>query len=324
VTANQPPHQPEGGPPPDGGRPEAHGSPPYGQQYGQPQQWRPQYGQPQQWQPQYGQPQYGQPPAYGPPPYGQPYGQPQYGQQPQWQPQYYGQPPAHGQPPVYAQPPYYGQPGVHHQQPPHGAPNPYLRRPGPGAEFSVDLGRLRVLDWIVAGGALLFLGVALLPWWRLGNETFGVSLSGFSSSSVASAFVLFLLAALWALLPGIVKATVTFPRAGVTVGLVSLGLVLTFFAWLDTLQLAFSFWALLGFLTAVGITVAAGSALRRDLAERPPRPSPPAGGASWQGGYPQQPYLRPYPPQSAQWPAAPGSAPGPGPHAEGERPRTDT
>ena len=288
----------------------------YGQQgHGQPS-GQPQYGQPGHQQLPYGQPAYQQP-QYGQQPYGQPgYGQPHYGQLAHGQPQYgqpgYGQPPfgQPGYPPQYGQQPY-GQPGYPpgYGQPPFGAgPSPYGRPSGPNAEFSVDLTRLRPLDYVFGGGTLLFLVLGFLPWWRFGDDTFGVAFSGFDDGMVVSAAVLFVLAAIWALLPGVVKATVTFPRSSLTVGLATLGLILTLFAWLDTLQYDFSFWALLGFLTALGVTVAAVLTLRRELRERPARPSAATAGPYW-GGLPgpgQQPY--PYahqgPPPGPQYPQA--------------------
>jgi len=363
VTASQPPHEPPGGQPPLGGGPGAAeggpqpGQPPHGQQppYGPP-------GQPQQYGEQHGRS--GYPQQYAPPPYGQPpYGQPQYAPPPYGQsgyPQAYGQSP-YGQQ-QYAQPPYGqqhgGQPGYPQQYgPPHGGPPPpYGRAPGAGASFSVDLKRLHPLDHGVAGGTLLFLVLGLLPWWRFGDDIFGVTFSGYENGLVSSAAVLFVLATVWALLPGFVRATVTFPRASVTVGLASLGLVLTLFAWLDTLRYWFSFWALLGFLTAAAITAVAGLALGRDLRERPARPSgPPVG--YWPGQpspyastqpLQQYPAAGQYPPPygagpgdaqagAAQWqPGRGGPEPGPGSTAEGstasgaspgdaesERPRTD-
>ncbi|RZU33128.1 hypothetical protein [Blastococcus saxobsidens] len=343
MTASQPPHPPEGGQPPSGGQPPhgqeapgggsgpgqpgpgapgpgapAPGAPghgPAGQHHGQPP-----YGQPGQQQPpygqQYGQPQYGQPPygqgGYGQPPYGQQYGQPQYGQPPYGQGGYgqpaYGLPP-YGQPgyPQYGQQPY-GQPGYApgYGQPPFGGgPGPYGRTPGPGAEFSVDLKRIRPLDHVFAGGTLLFLLLGLLPWWRFGDDTFGVTFSGFDDGKVVSAAVLFVLAAIWALLPGFVKATVSFPRSSLTVGLAALGLVLTLFAWLDTLQYDFSSWALLGFLTALALTAVAVLTLRREMRERPPRPSAATAGPYW-GGPPGAGQAYPYgyhgPPAGPQYP----------------------
>ena len=348
MTASQPPHPPEGGQshegqgepggqavpgtPPDGsagreqGRPQP-GQPPYGHQgYGQPQ-----YGQQGYGQPPYGQPGYGQPP-YGQPPYGQPgYGQPQYGQQAAGQP-HYGQPPyghqGYGQP-QYGQVPYgaaghpqgygqqpYGAPGYPppYGLPPFGAgPNAYGGRPpGGGAEFSVDLKRLRALDHAFAGGTLVFLVLGFLPWWRFGDDTFGVTFSGFDDSMVVSAAVLFVLGALWAVLPGFVKSTTSFARSSVTVGLAVLGLILTLFAWLDTLRYAFSFWALLAFLTALALTTVAVLALRRELRERPAGPGAFTGGPSWGGlAGPGRPYPYPAPQPGPQHPQGAGQYPQP-------------
>ena len=330
MTASQPPHQPEGGQPPPHGQPGSgqgqpgqgqHGEPQYNQgpYAGQPGSSQ-QYGQPPYGQQQYGQQAYGQP-QYGQPGYPQQYGQPPYGQQ-QYAPQQYGQPPygqqqygqaPHGQAP-YGQAPYgqapYGRPPVV------GGPNPYGRPAGGGAEFSVDLKRLRPLDYAVTGGTLLFLVLGMFTWWRFGDDTFGVAFSGYDDGLVVSAAVFFVLATLWALLPGVVKATATFPRSSVTVGLASLGLACTLFAWLDTLRYAFSFPALLGFLTAVAIAVVAGLGLRREMRERPAPPSvPPAGywpGPSGPGQAATYPYPgTQYPPAGAvqpQHPAGPGGA----------------
>ncbi|CCG05042.1 hypothetical protein [Blastococcus saxobsidens] len=312
-AAGQLPGQPSPGRPPYGQPP--YGQPPYGPPpYGPPPYGPPPYGPPPYGPPPYGPPPYGQPP-YGPPPYGQPaYGQPPYGQQPFPQPGYghpgYGQPP-YG-PPQYGQPPYgqppYGQ--APYGQAPFGPPGyPGGRPAGGGAEFSVDLKRLTRDDYVVAGGTVLFLLFGLLPWWRFGDATFGVTFSGFDDGMVVSAFVLFLLAAGWALLPGFVRTSLTFPRSSVTVTLAGLGLVLTLFAWLDTLRYAFSFWALLAFLTAVAITVVPALALRRELRDRPARPAPPQPGAYWPApGQPHPPGPGPLPPQAH--PGQPGPAGG--------------
>ncbi|MGY1916055.1 hypothetical protein [Blastococcus sp. SYSU DS0973] len=337
MTASQPPQPPEGGQPSAG-----QGAPPPGQQGPGPRHTAPEHGQRPFGQsgqgpgqppghPGYGQPQYGQG-QYGPPQYGQQYPQPPYGQPPYGLPGYgpaYGQPP-YGRPaygPPYGQPPY-GAPGY---GPPYGVPgHPGGRRPGGGAEFSFDPKRLTWSDWAVAGGTLLFLIVGLLPWWRFGDATFGVSFSGLEDGMVRSAFVLLLLATTWAVLPAFVRMTVTFPRAGLTVAMAGLALVLTLFAWLDTLRYAFSFWALLGFLTAAGITTVAALALRREMRDRPARPSAPPGGGYWpaqgqpypygaappyaqapgqfpQQGHPGQPGSG-YP--SPWWPTPPSSGPG--------------
>ncbi|MGY2085834.1 hypothetical protein [Blastococcus sp. SYSU DS0539] len=332
MTASQPPQPPEGGQPPAG-----QGPPPPGQQGPGPQYGGPQYGQQPYGQPRYGQPPYGQPPypqqQYGQPPHAQPpYGQPPYGQPPYGPAGYgpfpYGQPP-YGQPP-YGQPPYGQQPyGVPGYGPPFGGPGlPAGRRPGGGAGFSFDPKRLIWSDYAVAGGTLLFLLVAFLPWWRFGDATFGVSFRGFDDGMVRSAFVLFLLATAWTVLPAFVRMTVTFPRSGLTVALAALGLVLTLFAWLDTLRYAFSFWALLGLLVAVAITVLASLALRREMRDRPARPSGPPPGGYWPPQGRPYPYGAPQPyapgqippqgypgqpgPGSPSWPSSPPSGPGQG------------
>ncbi|MGY1825571.1 hypothetical protein [Blastococcus sp. SYSU DS0541] len=347
----QPPHgQPQQGQAPYGQPPQGqapygqpqYGQPPHGQGYGQPQYGQPPYGQASYGQSQYGQPPYGQ--GYGQPPYGQPpYGQPPYGQPPYGSQPYGAPPPAYGQQP-YGQPAY--APG--YGPPPYGPGQPTGGRPG-GAEFSVDPRRLTWTDLAVAGGTLLFLLVGFLPWWRFGDATFGVTFSGFEDGMVVAAFVLFLLATAWAVLPAFVRTTLTFPRSAVTAGLAGLGLTLTLFSWLDTLRYAFSFWALLGFLTGVAITVVAVLALRRELRERPPRPVVQHHGGQWPGQpYPYaphgQPYApgQPYPHQQAPWPPQqarpaseelPGGTGGPGGStASGEasgttqsdRPGTDT
>ena len=58
-------------------------------------------------------------------------------------------------------------------------------------------------DYVIAGGTVLFLILALFPWWNYGDKFFGISysLSGFDSGLVSSAFVLFLLATAWARSP---------------------------------------------------------------------------------------------------------------------------
>jgi hypothetical protein len=150
--------------------------------------------------------------------------------------------------------------------------------PGPGAAgVSVDFRRLGVADYVVAGGTLLFLVLALFPWWDYGDQFFFGRLSGFSSGQVNSAFVLFLLATAWALLPALYEAPVGFPRAWVTVVLAVLGFLLTVIAWIDTLDAGFSIWALLGLLTAAGILLCSVLSLLAGLRNRPAVPAPPAG-----------------------------------------------
>src|SRR5687768_11860638 len=168
MTASQPPEPPGGsssGPPP--------GQPGWGQQPPPPgwgQQPPPGYPhQPPPGAPGYGQG-YGQAPSWSAPPPGRP----GWGQQP---------PPGYPQQP----PPGYGPPGY----PPQGY-GPAGAGGSTGA--SVDVTRLRMADFVVAGGTLLYFVLALLPWRDYGDEFFGlVTLSGFeSSSAVTLAFVLFL------------------------------------------------------------------------------------------------------------------------------------
>src|SRR5215212_984232 len=116
--------------------------------------------------------------------------------------------------------------GSHPAEPPagHGAP-----------AGTTDFTRLRTADHVVAGGTLLFLVLALLPWRTYGDEFFGLSYSGFQSSgAVHAAFALFLLATAWVLLPAFYDLRTGFPRAWVTVGLAALGFLLTLVAWLGS------------------------------------------------------------------------------------------
>ena len=118
----------------------------------------------------------------------------------------------------------------------------------------MDFKRLRMADYVVAGGTLLFLVLALLPWQSYGDEFFGISYSGFSSSgAVSSAFVMFLLATAWALLPAFYDVKLSFPRAWITVGLAALGFLLTLVGWIASFDAGFSIWALLGLLAAAAI-----------------------------------------------------------------------
>jgi hypothetical protein len=217
-----------------------------------------------------------QPPQGG----GQP---PQPGQQPG-----YGQP--QGPPPGYQQgpPPGYGQPqgpppGYQQGPPPGYPPNPYAQPAGTGAPgFSFDLSKLKMADYVIAGGTILYLVLALFPWYQFGDDDFfGFSLKGFDNGNVTTAFVLFLLATAWTLLPAFVDLKMPFPRSWITVALAALGLLLTLFAWLDTFDVDFSIWALLGFLTSVAILLFAVLALLPELKNRPALPGGLANAAQW-------------------------------------------
>ena len=129
----------------------------------------------------------------------------------------------------------------------------------------MDLRRLRAADHLVAGGTLLYLVLALLPWRTYGGELSGLTFSGFQGSvGVGAAFALFVLAAAWALVAAIRGLDPGFPRAWVTVGLALPGFLLTLVAWLATFDAGFSVWALLGLLTAAAILLFAVFPLVRD------------------------------------------------------------
>jgi hypothetical protein len=185
------------------------------------------------------------------------------------------QPPSGGPQPGQGQQPPYGQ-----QPPPYGRPG--FPQPA-GSGFSMDPKKLTMSTYVIAGGTLLYLILALFPWWEFGDAFFGISysLNGFSSGLVSSAFVLFLLATAWSALPAFYDHTLGFPRAWVTVGLAGLGLLLTLFAWFDTFSVGFSIWALLGTLDALVITMFAVLTLLPELRNRPELPGGLANAAQW-------------------------------------------
>lgn len=272
-----------------------------------------------------------QPPVGGPPP--------GYGQQPQPQQPPYGQP-APGQQPYGQQPPVqqpYGQ-----QPPAYGQPNPYGQPAGTGAGFSFDLKKLKMADYVIAGGTLAYLILGFLPWAEysdaFGLDDFGFdpgfadNISGFTLSSlVGFSFFLFLLATVWAFLPAFVNLKLGFPRGWITVGLAGLGFVLTIFAALDAWSINFSIVALLALLVALAIAGFAFLSLLPELRNRPALPGGLANAAQWanqqapefgqQGQqqappqqYGQQPgYGQPMPPPQGQPPhQQPGQYPPPG------------
>ena len=57
---------------------------------------------------------------------------------------------------------------------------------------------------------------------------------------MTSAFVLFLLATAWTLLPAFADLRLGFPRSWITVGLAALAWLLTLFAWLESFDGGFS------------------------------------------------------------------------------------
>ena len=268
-------------------------------------------------------PEHGQqpPPGYGqqpPPSYGQ-QPPPSYGQQPPS-----GPPPGYGQqpPPGYAPQPGYGPPPGYGQPP--GQPQ-YGQPQGTGSGVSFDVKKLTVASYVIAGGTLLYLILSFFPWYSFGDDFFGFSLSGWDAGNVKTAFFLFVLATIWALLPAFTDLKLGFPRSWITVALAALGWVLTLFAWLDTFDVDFSVFGLLGFLTATAILVFAVLALLPELRNRPALSGGLANATQWanqpapgqqqgQGSYgqpappygqpPQQQYAPPPPP-----PPAPGGPP---------------
>lgn len=242
--------------------------------------------------------------------------------------------PPTGPPPGWAPPQQQGYAGpppgwAPPQQQGHGAPPPPPQGwPPPGQPsgggISVDLKKLRMADWVVVGGTLLYLVLAMFPWWDYGDVYFGeLTLSGFEGSgSVSSAFVLFLLAAAWAVLPAFTDLRLGFPRAWVTVGLAALGFLLTLAAWIQTFDAGFSFWALLGLLTAAAILLFALLTLLPQLRGGPAVPGALAGAAQWANQPAPDPTAGPRhtaPPATAP-PAPPASAPVPPPPPVAPRP----
>jgi hypothetical protein len=145
-------------------------------------------------------------------------------------------------------------------------------------------------SYVIGGLTVLYLIVGLFPWFDFGVNLPGVddSISGFSlSGNVTTAFILFLLATAWALLPAFTDLNLGFPRAWITVGLAALGFLLTLIAWLKTFQddvrgsTNFSIWALLGMLTATAILVFAVLTLLPEVRNRPALPGGLANAAQW-------------------------------------------
>jgi hypothetical protein len=267
-----------------------------------------------------------QPPQ--PPMGGQP---PQPGPQP---PPGYAAPPPSGPPPGYAQqpPPGYAPPPGYGQQPPpppgygppQQAPHPYGHPQATGSGVSFDAKKLTMASYVIAGLTLLYLILSFFTWFDLSSEDFfgvGFNVSGWvGSGQVKTAFFLFLLATVWALLPAFTDLKLGFPRAWVTVGLAALGFVLTLIAWIDTFKWNFSIWALLGFLTATAILLFSVLTLLPELRNRPALPGGLASAAQWANqqapefGQPGQPrpQHQPTPPYGQQQYAPPPPPPSPG------------
>jgi hypothetical protein len=173
----------------------------------------------------------------------------------------------------------------------------------------MDLKKLRMADYVIAAGTVLYLILGALTWVNVG-AIFGVDIpganfSGFSfSGNVGFAFVLFLLATAWTMLPAFFPLEVGFPRSYVTVGLAALGLILTLIAWIRSLSYEFKIVPLLALLTAVAIAVFAVFTLLPELRDRPALP----GGLARAGQWANQPG-----PEFGQQPGAPTAPAGPPP-----------
>ena len=199
------------------------------------------------------------------------------------------QPPMGGQPPEPGQqpPPGYGQqpPAGYGQPPQHPGQNPFGQAQGSGGGIAFDAKKLTMAAYVLTGLTALYLILSFFTWYDLGAEEFlGVdfNVSGWAGSgSVKTAFFLFLLASVWALLPAFTDLKLGFPRSWVTVGLAALGFVLTLVAWIDTFQWNFSIWALLGMLTATAILLFSLMALLPELRNRPALPGGLANAAQW-------------------------------------------
>lgn len=220
----------------------------------------------------------------------------------------YGQqPPPWGQQPRHPQHPQ--QPGPQWGPPPQqpwGTPpqDPYGRPPygAPGRSSSADFSKVALLEWFVAGCAVLFTLFMLLPWYGFegeGLDGFDTTTNGFSDAvggrglftfeigyatgPAVLAWLLLLAAAVWVLLPAFTTVRVPVPHRVVTVGLTGLALLLFLITWIDALALAdgpgdevgFSVVAFLALLTAVAAVVLAVLALLRpQRGHTPPTPQP--------------------------------------------------
>jgi len=155
-------------------------------------------------------------------------------------------------------------------------------QPPRGQGVSFDAGRLRIADNAIAGLTLLFLVLSFFTWYDFG-DFFGVdiSVSGWTDGQIKFAFLLFLLATAWALLPAVTHLEVGFPRSLVTVGLAALGFLLTLLAWFDTFDFEFSIFALLGMLTAAAVLAFAVLSLLPELRNRPALPGALSGASQW-------------------------------------------
>ncbi|WP_164699871.1 hypothetical protein [Modestobacter sp. KNN46-3] len=135
------------------------------------------------------------------------------------------------------------------------------------------------MDLLVAGGALLYLLVGLLPWASVTFDFAGrITASGYEFSALVVLSALLLLGAgAWAVLPAVRPARAGFLRAAPAVVLAALALLCTLIAWLRSLDYGFQFPALLGVLVAAAVTVLAAASLLPELRAWSGRQAGPAG-----------------------------------------------
>jgi hypothetical protein len=149
------------------------------------------------------------------------------------------------------------------------------------------LGRLALGDRLVAGGALLYVLLGVLPWASVTYDVLGrISASGYGFSFlVPVAAVLLVAAAAWTLAPALGAPPVGFPRSTVTLGLAALALLLTLVTWLRSTDYGVEPVPLLALLLTVAVAAAAARSLR---AEWRAAPSSPAAEEAVPGGPPVQ------------------------------------
>ena len=121
-------------------------------------------------------------------------------------------------------------------------------------------------DVAVAGGALLYLLLGLLPWAPVTYDVLGrISASGYGFSFlVPVAAVLLVAAAAWTLAPALGAPPVGFPRSTVTLGLAALAVLLTLVTWLRSTDYGVEPVPLLALLVAVAVAAAAARSLRAE------------------------------------------------------------
>jgi len=127
-------------------------------------------------------------------------------------------------------------------------------------------------DLVVAGGALLYAVLGLLPWASVTFDVLGrISASGYGLSVlVPVAAVLLAAAAVWTLLPAGRLPAVPVPRSAVPAGLAALAFLLTLVTWLRSTDYGFEPVPLLATLVTVAVAGTAARSVPAELRERPP------------------------------------------------------